>query len=175
MSRSLSRLARAIDAINDAIGRGVAWLLLLMVLGYCLVVVLRYGFGIGSIALQESVTYMHALVFMLAAAHTLVRGEHVRIDVFYGRWSERTRLWVDLLGSLLLLLPVALFILLASLGYVRDAWVRGEVSAEPGGLPYVYLLKTVIPIMAAQLVLAAVAQAIAAAERLASPSGRAGR
>lgn len=157
--RALRGAAAAIDAFNDAIGRGVAWLVLGMVAGYALVVVLRYGFAIGSIALQESVTYMHALVFLLAAAHTLNVDEHVRVDIFYRKWSARRRAWVDLAGSLLLLLPFSLFLFAMSWGYVVDSWQRLEASPAPGGLPFVYLLKTLILVAAAQLALAALARA----------------
>lgn len=158
----LGTIIQMIDRINNGAGRAVAWLTAGMVLGYCVVVALRYGFGIGFIGLQEAVTYMHAAVFMLAAAYTLNSDGHVRVDIFYRKWSPRRQAWVNLLGSLLLLLPVALFIFAASLGYVTDSWSRGEVSPEAGGLPIVYLLKTLILVMAAQLILAALARAGAA-------------
>lgn len=155
-----------IDALNNAIGRGVAWLTVGMVLGYCLVVLLRYAFGIGSIAMQESVTYMHALVFMLAAAYTLHADGHVRVDIFYSKWGAARQNLVNLLGSVFLLLPFAVFLLIASWGYVADAWARREGSVEAGGLPIVYLLKTVILVMAAQLICAALARAAEAALNL---------
>lgn len=163
----LTAVIRTIDRLNNGLGRGVAWLTPAMVLGYCSVVTLRYGFGIGFIGLQEAVTYMHAAVFMLAAAYTLNEDGHVRVDIFYREWPPRRQAWVNLLGSLLLLLPVALFIFAASLGYVIDAWSRGEVSSEAGGLPIVYLLKSLILVMAVQLVLAALARAGGAWQQLA--------
>lgn len=166
MRTTLSACVRLIDASNDHIGRGVAWLTALMVLGTCVVVVLRYAFGIGSIALQESVTYMHALVFMLAAAYTLRSDGHVRVDIFYGKWPDTRKHWVNLLGSVFLLLPFSLFLLIASWGYVADAWARQEASVEAGGLAYVYLLKTVILVMAGQLILAALARATEAGLKL---------
>lgn len=159
MRRQLAACVHVIDGVNDAIGRGVSWLTIGMVLGYCLVVLLRYLFGIGSIALQESVTYMHALVFMLAAAYTLNADGHVRVDIFYRSWPARRQLWVNLFGSLFLLLPLAVFLLLASWGYVADSWGRHETSAAPGGLPIVYLLKSIILLLAAQLIGAALARA----------------
>ncbi len=166
MRTTVVTCVHVIDALNNAIGRSVAWLTVGMVLGYCLVVVLRYAFGIGSIALQESVTYMHALVFMLAAAYTLRADGHVRVDIFYRGWSQRRQDGVNLFGSLFLLLPLSLFLLLASWGYVSDSWARSETSVEAGGLAYVYLLKTVILIMAAQLIGAALARAGEAGLRL---------
>jgi TRAP-type mannitol/chloroaromatic compound transport system permease small subunit len=124
------------------------------------VVVLRYVFESGSIALQESVTYMHAVVFMLCAAYTLKHDAHVRVDIFYQRWSVRTRAWADLLGTLLLLVPVCVFIIASSLGYVAASWSILEGSQEAGGLDGVYLLKTAIPVMAGLLLLQGCALAL---------------
>ncbi|HXG28120.1 MAG TPA: TRAP transporter small permease subunit [Nevskiales bacterium] len=162
----LLRLAGLITALNARIGRAVSWLALAMVAIYFAVVLLRYLFSTGSIALQESVTYLHATLFMLAAAWTLIRDGHVRVDIFYSRWGARAKDWADLAGSLLFLLPVALFLFAASLGFVADAWRIREASAQPGGLPYVYLLKTLILVMTAQLVLQALAQALSLVARL---------
>ena len=140
----LLRLADLLDAVNDRVGRSIAWLALAMVLTTFVVVVLRYAFDGGSIALQESITYMHAVLFMLGAAYTLQRNGHVRVDIFYQRFSRRGRAWVDLLGTLILLLPVAVFILLSSWGYVLESWHIREGSREAGGIPFVYLLKTLL-------------------------------
>jgi len=162
----LQRVATWITALNSRVGEWVSWLTLAMVAGYFAVVVMRYLFSAGSIALQESVTYMHAMVFMLAAAWTLAREGHVRVDIFYSRWGTRGKDWADLAGSLLFLLPVALFILAMSVGFVGESWRMRETSAEPGGLSYVYLLKSLILVMSAQLVLQALAQAVIIAGRL---------
>ena len=102
----LQRLQSALSSINESVGRAISWLTLCMVLVTFLVVVLRYAFNLGWIAMQESVTYMHALVFLLGAAYTLKHDGHVRVDIFYRRLGERGRAWVDLLGALLLLWPV---------------------------------------------------------------------
>lgn len=149
----LERLARWLGALSEWTGRGIAWLTLFMVLTTFGIVVLRYGFGIGSIAAQEAVTYMHALVFLLGAAYTLKHDGHVRVDIFYRGMSERRRAWIDLLGTLLLLMPVCLFILWASWDYVAASWALREGSRETSGLPGVYLLKTAIPLMAVLLLL----------------------
>ncbi len=140
----LLRLADGLDRVNLWIGWVIAWLALAMVLTTFLVVVLRYGFDSGSIALQESVTYMHAMLFMLGIAYTLRQHGHVRVDIFYQRFSRRGRAWVDLLGTLVLLIPVCLFMLSSSVDYVADSWSVREGSREAGGLPYVYWLKTLI-------------------------------
>ena len=160
MLNRLQQLARALDRLAELTGRSISWLTLAMVIVTLAVVVLRYAFDTGSIALQESVTYLHAAVFMLCAAYTLKHDAHVRVDIFYQRWSPRARAWVDLLGTLLLLAPVCIFIMVASLDYVSSSWSIHEGSREAGGLDGVYLLKTAIPLMAALLLLQGCAQAI---------------
>jgi TRAP-type mannitol/chloroaromatic compound transport system permease small subunit len=137
-------LIAALDGVNAWVGRVVAWLTLFMVLVTFLVVVLRYAFDMGWIAMQESVTYMHATLFMLGAAYTLQRDGHVRVDIFYQRLSRRGRAWVDLLGTLVLLVPVSVYIAWSGWDYVMDAWAIGEGSREAGGIPGVYILKTLI-------------------------------
>jgi TRAP-type mannitol/chloroaromatic compound transport system permease small subunit len=144
-----------IDRLSELTGRLTAWLTLAMVLVTCLVVVLRYVFDIGFIWLQESVTWMHAVVFMLGAAYTLEREDHVRVDVFYRRFGERGRAVVDLLGVFLFLLPLCGWIGWSSWDFVATSWRIGEASRESGGLPYplVPLLKSVLVVMPAALAL----------------------
>ena len=127
-SQLLLRCARTLDGLNEWIGRAVSWLSLLMVLVTFAVVVLRYAFDTGWIAMQESVTYMHAVLFLAGAAYTLKHQGHVRVDVFYRRFSPRGRAWVDLFGGLLLLLPVCLFIFYMSWDYVVQSWALQEGS-----------------------------------------------
>ena len=153
MLERLHKLAVCLDRMSEATGRAIAWLTLGTVLITFTVVILRYAFQSGSIALQELVSYLHATVFMLGAAYTLKHDAHVRVDIFYRGFSPRTRAWIDLAGSVLLLLPVCLFILLASRDYVADAWSVMEGSGEAGGLDAVFLLKTAIPVMAGLLLL----------------------
>lgn len=147
--------ATIIDRLSELTGRLTAWLTLAMVLVTCLVVVLRYVFDIGFIWLQESVTWMHAVVFMLGAAYTLEREDHVRVDVFYRRFGERGRAVVDLLGVVLFLLPLCGWIGWSSWDFVATSWRIGEASRESGGLPYplVPLLKSVLVVMPAALAL----------------------
>jgi TRAP-type mannitol/chloroaromatic compound transport system permease small subunit len=147
--------ATIIDRLSELTGRLTAWLTLAMVLVTCLVVVLRYVFDIGFIWLQESVTWMHAVVFMLGAAYTLEREDHVRVDVFYRRFGERGRAVVDLLGVFLFLLPLCGWIGWSSWDFVATSWRIGEASRESGGLPYplVPLLKSVLVVMPAALAL----------------------
>ena len=140
----LAALVRAIDRVSEAIGRAVSWLSLAMVLIACFVVVARYGFAWGRVWLQESYVWLHGILFMLGAGYTLRHDGHVRVDIFYRPASERFRAWVDLLGALLLLAPVALLVLFVSWPYVVQSWLGLEASREAGGLPGLYLLKTVI-------------------------------
>ena len=143
----LSNLARMIEKTSYWSGRLVSWLTLLLVLLVFVVVVLRYLFEIGSIPLQESITYLHGMIFLLGAAYTLQQDEHVRVDVFYSSMTHRNRAWVDLGGTIFLLFPVCLYIFTMSLDYVLLSWRINESSGEAGGLPGLYLLKSLILIM----------------------------
>lgn len=147
--------AKRIDRFNIQIGRATAWLTLIMVVVMFAIVALRYVFDTGWIWLQESVNWMHAAVFMLAAAYTLARDEHVRVDIFYRDFPPRRKAIIDATGILLLLLPVSVFLLWSSWGYVAASWEIREASREAGGLvfPLVPLLKSFIPIMAIMLLL----------------------
>jgi TRAP-type mannitol/chloroaromatic compound transport system permease small subunit len=107
--------------------------------------------------------YAHAGLFLLAAAWTLQAGGHVRVDVFYAEASPRTKAWVDLIGTVVFLLPFAAAVFWLSLPYVRMSWVVLEHSPEASGLPFVYLLKTLIPVFAVLMALQGVAQAVRAA------------
>ena len=149
----MQKIAGWLDAIAEQTGRIVSWLTLAMVFVTVTVVILRYLFDIGSIALQESITYLHAIVFMLGAAYTLKHDGHVRVDIFYQQRNARARAWINLVGTVLLLMPVCVFILVSSLDYVGNSWSIHEGSREAGGLDGVFLLKTVIPLMAILLIL----------------------
>jgi len=131
------------------VGNTVAWLTLLMVLVTFTVVVCRYAFNLGWIWLQDSITYLHACVFMLAAAWALQRDDHVRVDIFYRGKAPRQKALVDGLGILLFLIPFCVFLMVTSWNYVTVAWKIQEGSREASGLPWVYLLKSLILIMPA--------------------------
>ena len=155
---TLRNIVTSIDHFTEKAGAMLAWLCLAMAIVTCLVVVFRYGFGIGSIAAQESVTYMHGMVFMLGTAFTLKRGGHVRVDIFYRRHSERSRAWINSLGAILFLIPFCVFLIAMSWQFVGNAWSILEGSADPGGIHAVFLLKTLIPLMALNLLVQAVAE-----------------
>ena len=149
----MERLIRKLDALAEFTGRVVAWGTLLMVLITFAVVLLRYLFDTGWIAMQESVTYLHATVFMLGSAYTLKHGGHVRVDIFYQKLGMRGKAWVNLLGTLFLLLPMMIFIFWVSWDYVVESWKVLEGSREAGGLPGVFLLKTLILLLPLTLLL----------------------
>ena len=134
-----------------ASGKAVAWLTVVMVVLTFTIVVLRYGFDLGWIWLQESLIYLHVAVFSIACAWALQEDAHVRVDVFYTGMTNRNRALVNLLGSLLFLVPFCIFILIVALPYVGNSWKLLETSREAGGLPMVFLLKTLIMVMPALL------------------------
>jgi len=134
-------------------GQIIAWGFLSLVLLAASVVILRYGFDSGSIALQETVIYNHAILFMLGMAYTLQQDKHVRVDVFYSQMTNRKQRWVNFLGTLFFALPTVLFVIWASQDYILTSWRITESSAEAGGLAYVYLLKTMIWFMSFLLLL----------------------
>lgn len=156
---SLERIIAAIDGINRGVGRSVAWLALAMALIQFVVVILRYVFAIGFIPVQELIWYLHGILFMVGAGFTLMYDGHVRVDVFYRGASPRFRALVDLGGSLLLLIPICILTFWLSRGYVTNSWRILEGSTEVSGLPFIYVLKTMIWVFAVLLGLQGVALA----------------
>jgi TRAP-type mannitol/chloroaromatic compound transport system permease small subunit len=158
VTNTLARAVRAIDALSEWTGRGIAWLTLAMVLIQFVIVVLRYVFDWNRIYIQESVVYLHALVFLLGAAYTLKNEGHVRVDIFYREMRPKGKALVNLFGTLLLLLPTFGFIFWTAWGYVLDSWAIMESSREAGGIPAVYLLKTTMLVMAGLMLLQGLAE-----------------
>ena len=165
-------MIKALDRLSLMTGRAVSWLTLAMVAITFLVVILRYLFSLGWVWMQESVVWLHALVFLIGAAYTMQKDEHVRVDIFYREMGPRRRALVDLLGSLLFLLPFCVFVYWSSWGYVESSWRIQEGSREAGGLPYPFtpLLKTSILLMAGLIGLQGISQL---ARSLLTLSGRA--
>lgn len=149
-----------IDRFTEFTGRTIAWLTLAMMLTTGVIVVLRYALGAGSIALQESLNYLHAIVFMLGIAFSLKTNAHVRVDILYRRFSARAQQLVDFFGGLLFLLPVCALIFYLNWDYVLNSWAIAESSSEPSGLPWVYLLKTLLLVMPATLMLQGLAETL---------------
>lgn len=161
----LDKTINIIDGITARLGVYGSWLAFLMVLVMVLIVVLRYVFQVGSIALQESVMYINALIFTLGVAYTLKEQAHVRVDVFYNRISQESQALIDMLGSVLFLSLTAGFILWASWDYVAVSWRIREGSAESSGLPFVYLLKTCILLIPSLLFFQGLAEFLKALKR----------
>lgn len=153
----LSPIVNAINTTNSALGKLVSYATFAMALIMFAIVVLRYGFNLGWIAMQESVMYLHAAVFLLGSAFTFQHNGHVRVDMFYRKFSEKKQACVNLFGSLLFMLPVSLYIGIICFQYVLDSWRLLEGSREPGGLPFVYILKSFLLIFAVSMVLQAIA------------------
>jgi TRAP-type mannitol/chloroaromatic compound transport system permease small subunit len=157
-------MARLIDRLNERLGRGVAWLTLAMVLIGAFNAVARYlgryiGVNLSSNAYIELQWYLFSLVFLLGGAYTLRHNAHVRVDVIYGRLSNRARAWINLLGTLIFLIPFALFGLWVSWPSVRNSWAVLEDSPDPGGLPR-YPIKTAILVAFALLLVQGIAEAV---------------
>lgn len=165
---AMARTAAAIDRFSIMSGQVVSWLTFLMVIATFTIVVLRYLFDMGFIWLQESLTWMHACVFMLGAAYTLQCEEHVRVDIFYRDMNARRRAWVNIFGVLLFLMPLSAYLALSGIDYAAAAWRVGEQSVNSGGLPYpaVPILKSILVVMPAAVVLQGVALLLRSVETL---------
>ncbi len=155
----IAALARGLDRIGDSVGRVVMWLAVLLVFLQLAVVLLRYGFSTSFIQLQESVVYVHAALFMLGIAYTMLHEGHVRVDILLAGLSPKGRALIDLLGVLLAVIPFSLLVLWTSWPFVAASWRIREGAIAYGGLPFQYLLKSLIPAMAILLMLQAIAQA----------------
>ena len=158
--RILKTSLSAVEKFTEVTGRFISWATVTMVILVVLVVITRYFLGLGSIALQESVTYLHCLVFMMGFAFTLKHDGHVRVDIFYRGFSPRFKAIVNLIGGLLFLIPFCLLIFFISWDYVLASWVIRETSAENNGLPFIYLLKTLMLLMPVTLLLQGIAEII---------------
>ncbi len=141
---ALTKLADWIDAFSDRTGRFIAWAAFAMVIIQFSVVLMRYVFGLSSIWMQESILYLHGLLFLLAAGYTLYCDDHVRVDIFYREASPRYKATVNILGTFLLLWPVCILIVYSAWPYVAISWKVLEGSRETSGIPAVFLLKTAI-------------------------------
>lgn len=159
--QSISKMIQAaINGISTLFGWTVSFLLIAMMLLTSYIAIARYGFDVGSTQLQDSVTYMHACIFLLGAALTLRADQHVRVDIFYRNFSPRKQAWVDVLGTLFLLLPLCGFLCWISWDFAASAWKIKEGSPD-NGLPYVYLLKSLLVVAPALLFLQGISMLLA--------------
>ncbi len=141
----MGAFAERLDAVNRHIGGIVRWCALLMVLLQFVIVLLRYVFGVSFIALNEGVLYLHGALFMLGAGYTFLADQHVRVDIFYARFSERRRALVDIGGHLVFLAPAMIVIMIWTWPSVRRSWAIFEGPISVGGIPASFLLKSLIP------------------------------
>lgn len=153
-------VARLIDIINGGIGRTVCWLAVSMVIVQFFVVVLRYGFGLGFIWMQESIIYMHTYMFMLGAAFTYYIDGHVRVDILYGSMSDKGKAWVNLLGSALFMIPMSIALFYYAFPIVIKSWQILESSTDNSGIPAVFILKSALLIFPVMMVLQAISAII---------------
>ena len=155
----LKNISIIIDNFNIKVGKLFSWLLLLMVLLTCLIVILRYLFNIGFIWMQELVRFFYAAVLLICAAYTLAEDAHVRVDIFYSRMGRVTQAWIDLIGSVLMLIPFTVLMFWGSWTPVAISWQIREISPDPGGLPR-YPIKSVILICFLLLFLQGLSQVV---------------
>jgi TRAP-type mannitol/chloroaromatic compound transport system permease small subunit len=141
----MERLSAPLDLIARRTGRVALYLVMLMALTQFAIVILRYVFGLNFIAMQESVTYMHGAVFLLAGGYALLTDDHVRVDILYRDAEPRKKAMIDLAGTYLFLFPFCLVGLWAAGPYVANSWAVREGSMEQSGIKGVFLLKSLIP------------------------------
>ncbi len=166
----LQQASVCLTLFNTVIGRFAAWLVLFMTLMQFVVVIMRYVFSYGSIQMQESIWYMHGLLFMLGAGYTLAKEGHVRLDVFYREAHERTKAWINLVGSLIFLIPFCIVNFDFAWSLVLNSWAVREGSTETAGLQYIYLFKTVILVFSVLLVIEGISLAIRSILTLSKPA-----
>jgi TRAP-type mannitol/chloroaromatic compound transport system permease small subunit len=159
------RLADAIDHVIDFVGRAASWIALVLALVMGANVLLRYGFSLGCIWAQELEWHLLAPICLFGMSYALRHGEHVRVDILYANFNEQTKLLVDIAASCLMM-AFALFVVWLSLRYVHQSWSIGEGTANPGGIDYRYIVKSLIPIGFTLLFLQSLAQAIHGAAKL---------
>ncbi|MFZ3322361.1 MAG: TRAP transporter small permease subunit [Usitatibacter sp.] len=146
METFLSRSSRVLGAAIDFIGRAASWLVFALVILISGEVLARYGFNKSSIAAQEMEWWGLAIISLLGVSFTLKQGEHVRVDVLYQYYGDRARLWFDLVVAMAVMFPISIYLSYLSLQFVGQSFAEHEVSQSPGGLPYVWLLKSFVPL-----------------------------
>jgi len=153
----MKELIRLIDTLNDRVGKTVSWLTTILVWVICFDVLLRYLFNVSFAGLFEMEWHIFSLIFLLGAAYTLKDDKHVRVDVFYSRFSEKGKAWVNLIGSLIFLIPFCIVVISSSIPFVWNSFTIMEGSPDPGGLPFRFIVKSAIPIGFSLLLLQAIA------------------
>jgi TRAP-type mannitol/chloroaromatic compound transport system permease small subunit len=142
----LRKFEQVINRLSGISGWLAGWLCVLMILVVFIDVVARYAFASGTIAMQEMEWHLFAAMFLLGASYTMREDANVRVDVFYGRMNPRTKAAVDILGTVLFVIPMCTLILYSSYDFVSYSYQIQEVSVDPGGLPYRFAFKALLPI-----------------------------
>lgn len=155
----IEKIVNSIDYLSEKIGRGVGWLTTLMVLIVFYDTVMRYAFNKGNVALQEFEWHLFAVVFLIGAAYTLKEGGHVRVDILFINFSGKMKAWVDLIGTLVFLIPFCCIVIYSTQKFIGNSWAVRETSPDPGGLPMRYLLKAMIPAGFTLLIIQGISQA----------------
>ncbi|WKN33228.1 TRAP transporter small permease subunit [Porifericola rhodea] len=169
MRKTLEKASSYIDRLNEAIGKGVSWLNTVLVLLICYDVAARYLFNTSSSGIVELEWHIFSFIFLLGAAYALKHDRHVRVDVFYQNFSPKKQAWVNLLGTLLFLIPFCVITIQTSLKFTANAYTIQEGSPDPGGLPFRFIVKGAIPIGFTLLLLQAISLAIQSLLTLTEP------
>lgn len=141
----MNRFSQAVNWINSSIGKIMGWLMFILVVLVTLDVVSRYLFNFGHPVVQESEWWMYSMIFLMCAGYTFIYDEHVRVDIIYSRLNRRWQNIVDLTCAFIFLFPMCTLLIWTSMWYIRNSWLEGEFSADPGGLCCYYVLKAFIP------------------------------
>jgi TRAP-type mannitol/chloroaromatic compound transport system permease small subunit len=142
----INKYIKFIDKLNSKIGVGISFLTALLVIVVCYDVVTRYFLKSSSVAVQELEWHLFSVIFLMGAAYTLLTENHVRVDVIYSRLSEKKKAWINLIGTIIFLIPLCAMILYTSWNFVATSFAIGETSPDPGGLPARFIIKSVLPI-----------------------------
>jgi len=156
----MKKISHTIDLFNEKIGILTSYLAIPLILITFFVAFMRYVLDFGSIAIQEITIYLHALIFTVGASYTLKNNMHVRIDIFYNKFSNNLKKNINLFGTIFFLLPSCILIFVTSFNYVISSIMLLESSKEAGGLPILYILKSYILLMVFTLFLQAISEII---------------
>jgi len=156
----MKKISQVIDRINNLVGESAKWLCLLLVFLLCFDVVMRYCFSNSKVWMLELEWHLFALIFLLGAGYTLLHDEHVRVDVFYSKWSKKKKAWHDLILTIVLLLPWTMVVIYYGINYGLNSFSYKETSPNPGGLPALYIIKFAISLGFLLLLLQAISSII---------------
>lgn len=166
------RLANTIDSFILSIGNAISWLNVVLVLVILAQVILRYVFGLGQIFLEEAQWHLYAVLVMFGIAYGVVDNAHIRMDLIYSSRSERTKEWIEIFGQLFFVMPLSLILFLKGIDLVESAWRVNEGSPSPGGLPWRWAIKAVLPASMLLYLLASITRTIRSITHILSPKAR---